>query len=86
MVVRGLYTGALDHDRGTSILDSCRGRGAKAPLDRGSNLDARVPAEAGLGAHAVEFSKTVAPSVAGGLPVQHARQAQMTPAGQGNEL
>src|ERR1700690_2255974 len=38
-------------------------------------------AEAVLGAHAVEFSKTVAPSGVGGLPTQHARQAHAAPAG-----
>src|ERR1039458_9798403 len=81
MVVRGLYTWALDHDRGTSILDSCRGRRAKARSTAGRTWTHTRSAEAGLGAHAVEFSKTVAPSVAGGFPAQHARQAHSAPAG-----
>ena len=81
MVVRGLYTWALDHDRGTSILDSCRGRRAKARSTAGRTWTHTRSAEAGLGAHAVEFSKTAAPSDAGGLPAQHARQAHTAPAG-----
>ena len=81
MVVRGLYTWALDHDRGTSILDSCRGRRAKARSTAGRTWTHTRSAEAGLGAHAVEFSKTAAPSVVGGLPTQHARQALAAPAG-----
>src|SRR5579863_3101672 len=61
MVDRGLYTWAPDHDGVLLILDSCRDRQA----GRGSNLDARDRPRPSR-AHAVEFSKTVAPSVSGG--------------------
>ena len=61
MVVRGLYTWALDHDGVLLFLTRAAATRAKAHPAAGRTWTHTRSAEAVLGAHAVEFSKTAAP-------------------------
>ena len=67
MVVRGLYTWALDHDGVLLFLTRAAARHAKARSTAGRTWTHTRSAEAVLGAHAVEFSKTAAPSARRGI-------------------
>ena len=78
MVVRGLYTWALDHD-GVLLFLTRAAVGALAPIDRRSNLDASRSAEAVLERMLLSFQRPSRHPCPGDSRSRNAGQAHRRP-------